>query len=353
LKTDASRCAARHALQPSQSKKSFMRTLLLTVAAFLLATSAGFGQSTQKQSPELVQSTQLNSEVLKLYNEGKYDEALPLAKRALELREKALGATHENLIPLLVNLGEIYRAKKKPGEARSYLERALQLSEKSFGPEDLRITRLLDKLGFITYQLRNENGAKDYFARSLAIKEKVLGPDHSEVAQTVFNLAEINRIKGDYQKAQPLFEQAIRIREKSSGKDNSELINVLQSYVVLLFAENKTDEGSQAQKRIVELLGEKGTVPGGVLNGKAVKLEQPPYPAMARQDHASGLVQVQVLIDETGRVIQAKTVNPGNLHPALVAAAENAARHSAFTPTLLSGHPVKVYGIIIYNFVAR
>ena len=331
-----------------------MKNVFLTGVICLLMTGGGFTQSTQqKQSPELRQSTELNSTVLKLYNEGKYDEALPLAKRALELREKALGATHENLIPLLVNLGEIYRAKKKPGEARSYLERALQLSEKSFGPEDLRLTRLLDKLGFITYELRNESGAEDYFVRSLAIKEKVLGPDHSEVAQTVFNLAEIYRIRGDYQKAEPLFERAIRIREKSSGKDNSELINVLQSYVVLLFAENKTDEGSQAQKRIVELLGEKGTVPGGVLNGKAVNLVQPPYPAMARQDHASGLVQVQVLIDETGRVIQARTVNPGNLHPALVAAAENAARHSAFTPTLLSGHPVKVYGIIIYNFVAR
>jgi len=215
------------------------------------------------------------------------------------------------------------------------------------------VTRLLDGLGFITYELRNENTSADYFARSLSIKEKVLGPDHSEVAQTVFNLAEIYRIKRDYRKAEPLYQQAIRIREKSSGKDNSELIRVLESYVVLLFAENKTDEGSQAQKRIVELLGEKGIVPGGVLNGKAVTLVQPPYPAMARRDHASGLVQVQVLIDETGRVIQARTVNPGNLHWALVDAAENAARHSVFTPTLLSGHPVKVYGIIIYNFVAR
>ena len=331
-----------------------MKNLFIAGAICLFAVSVGFAQSPQpKQSPELLQSNELNSTVLKLYSEGKYDEALPLAKRALELREKALGAGNENLIPLLVNLAELYRVKKKPGEARSYLERALQISEKTFGPQDVRISRLLDKLAFITYDERNEKGAESLFVRSLAIKEKALGLDHPEVAQTAFNLGEIYRFRGDYPKAEPLYQQVIRIRERDVGKNNSELLKALHSYVVILFAQNKTDEGAQVQKRIVELLGESGVVPGGVLNGRAANLVQPPYPAMARQDHAGGQVQVQCLIDETGRVIQARAINPGNLHISLVAAAEDAARHSVFTPTLLSGHPVKVYGIIIYNFIAQ
>src|SRR5216684_7941418 len=91
-------------------------------------------------------------------------------------------------------------------------------------------------------------------------------------------------------------------------------------------------------------------ISGGVLNGKAVHLVTPPYPAIARSAHASGAVQVQVLIDENGNVISAHATSG---HPLLQAAAVQAARSSKFTPTKLSGQPVKVNGVIIYNFVAQ
>jgi protein TonB len=91
-------------------------------------------------------------------------------------------------------------------------------------------------------------------------------------------------------------------------------------------------------------------ISGGVLNGRAVHLVQPPYPAIARSAHASGQVVVQVLIDENGNVVAAHATSG---HPLLQAAAVNAARSSKFTPTKLSGQPVKVNGVIIYNFVAQ
>jgi protein TonB len=91
-------------------------------------------------------------------------------------------------------------------------------------------------------------------------------------------------------------------------------------------------------------------VSGGVLNGKAIHLVQPPYPPIARSAHASGQVVVQVLIDENGNVVAAHATSG---HPLLQAAAVNAARSSKFTPTKLSGQPVKVNGVIIYNFVAQ
>jgi protein TonB len=91
-------------------------------------------------------------------------------------------------------------------------------------------------------------------------------------------------------------------------------------------------------------------ISGGVLNGKAVRLVQPPYPPIARSAHASGQVNVQITIDENGNVISAHAVSG---HPLLQGAAVAAARSSKFTPTKLSGQPVKVSGVIIYNFVAQ
>ena len=91
----------------------------------------------------------------------------------------------------------------------------------------------------------------------------------------------------------------------------------------------------------------KTIVSGGVLNGKAISKPAPPYPPIAKAARASGTVTVQIVVDETGRVISASAVSG---HPLLRAAAEGAARQARFTPTQLSGQPVKVSGVITYNF---
>lgn len=88
-------------------------------------------------------------------------------------------------------------------------------------------------------------------------------------------------------------------------------------------------------------------ISSGVLNGKATALPKPAYPAAARAVRASGAVNVQVTIDESGNVISASAISG---HPLLRATAEQAARNSKFAPTILSEKPVKVTGVIVYNF---
>jgi TonB family protein len=89
------------------------------------------------------------------------------------------------------------------------------------------------------------------------------------------------------------------------------------------------------------------TVSGGVLNAKAVSKPAPAYPPAAKAVKASGTVVVSVEVDEKGRVTKAQAVSG---HPLLRAAAEAAAREARFPPTLLSGKPVKVSGMLTYNF---
>jgi protein TonB len=84
-----------------------------------------------------------------------------------------------------------------------------------------------------------------------------------------------------------------------------------------------------------------------VLNGLAVFLPKPPYPPLAKQAGAQGPVNVQVLIDEDGKVISAKAVS-GN--PLLLRAAQQAAFGARFSPTKLNQQAVKVSGVITYNF---
>jgi TonB family protein len=104
-----------------------------------------------------------------------------------------------------------------------------------------------------------------------------------------------------------------------------------------VIAAKQTEDSSEDQK-----------IEGGVLNGTAVSLPRPVYPPIAHAAHASGTVVVQVVIDEQGNVISAHAIAG---HPLLQSVAVAAAQQAKFSPTLLEGEPVRVTGVITYNFV--
>lgn len=88
-------------------------------------------------------------------------------------------------------------------------------------------------------------------------------------------------------------------------------------------------------------------ISGGVLNGTAISLPPPIYPDTARRMRTAGTVTVEVILDETGKVVSANaTTGPTILRDAAVQAALKA----KFSPTKLSGQPVKVSGVINYKF---
>lgn len=111
------------------------------------------------------------------------------------------------------------------------------------------------------------------------------------------------------------------------------------------------DEPGETKKFIVygstDPAGGAGTE-GGILNGRAEELPKPAYPAAARAVKAAGAISVQVLIEEDGTMFSAQAISG---HPLLRTAARTAACSARFSPTLLDGSPVKVSGVITYNFV--
>jgi protein TonB len=89
---------------------------------------------------------------------------------------------------------------------------------------------------------------------------------------------------------------------------------------------------------------------GGVLNEKAVSKPQPAYPAAARAAGVTGRVVVHIEIGEDGDVVTAKAIDGPSL---LRDAAEEAAHQAHFSPTRLSGEPVRVSGVVTYDFWLR
>ncbi|HVF24054.1 MAG TPA: TonB family protein [Pyrinomonadaceae bacterium] len=118
----------------------------------------------------------------------------------------------------------------------------------------------------------------------------------------------------------------------------------------------KTPSVSQSQSVVVDMDEPPPTpaprpilkpVSGGVLNGTAINLPPPVYPDAAKRMRVSGTVTVDVILDETGKVVSANATNgPAILRDAAIQAALKA----RFSPTKLSGQPVKVSGVINYKF---
>ncbi len=60
-----------------------------------------------------------------LYQAGRYDEALPFLKKALELGQREFGPEHPSTAMLLNNLAELYRFQGRYAEAEPLHKRAL------------------------------------------------------------------------------------------------------------------------------------------------------------------------------------------------------------------------------------
>lgn len=94
-------------------------------------------------------------------------------------------------------------------------------------------------------------------------------------------------------------------------------------------------------------VGATETVESGNLNGRALSLPTPVYPLIAKQSRVVGMVKVDIVVNETGKVEVAKASSGPTL---LRQAAMDAAQKAKFAPTLKAGAPVRVTGFLQYEF---
>jgi outer membrane biosynthesis protein TonB len=85
----------------------------------------------------------------------------------------------------------------------------------------------------------------------------------------------------------------------------------------------------------------------GLIDKKALSKPAPPEPPSAPGARGPRTVAVNVIVDETGRVIRAQALAG---HPLLRHAAVRAACHARFAPTYVNGPPIRVSGVLTYRF---
>jgi tetratricopeptide (TPR) repeat protein len=159
----------------------------------------------------------LHQQVNKLYEEGKYQEAIPLAKKLLAIEKRVFGLDHPNTAASLDNLARLYEATGDYTRAEPLYQQALQILKKVLGEDHPDTAASLNNLALF-YKITGDYAkAEPLYQQALQIWKKALGPEHSLVAAALHNLAGLYQAMGDYAKAEPLYQQALQIRKKVLG----------------------------------------------------------------------------------------------------------------------------------------
>lgn len=325
-----------------------MKRFLIFLLTSLLASNAVISQ---QEPPELAEATELTKSVAKLFKEDKFDEALPLAKRALEIRERLLPRTDPRVTMSLGYLGDVYMARRDYDDAKKTFERLLVLQEEQGGPDDVKLASTLDRLAVLYNRDKKPAKAEELYQRALALREKTFGPEDVQVAETYYALGQFYRIRKEFDKALNSYRRSLAIYARNSGNTADGFERASTGFSCVGY-----ESGNKAILKELQAI-RKQYAPAKpapeadkILNGYAVVLAKPEYPVRAREQHLSGTVVVQVEIDEEGKVISAKDVCGGI--PYLGEASVKAALKSRFAPTTISGVPVKTKGVLQFNFIA-
>ena len=178
----------------------------------------------------------LNRQVVELYQAGKYQEAILIARQVLEIREKLDGPEHPATAASLANLAGLYKAMGDYAKAEPLYRRTLAICEKAVGPEHPVTALSLDNLALLYKEMGDYAKAEPLSRRALAVREKALGPEHPDTATSLNNLATLYRAIGDYVKAEPLYRRALAIHEKALGPEHRDTAASLNNLALLYYS---------------------------------------------------------------------------------------------------------------------
>jgi tetratricopeptide (TPR) repeat protein len=340
---------------------------LIVVIFICLLTSLSVKMQTANEADKAALE-RLNREAAAAVEAGKLNDALDWARQALDLSIKVFGNKSEETALAYFNLGEIYLSKKDYYKAIENSHKALeiyQLDSNKFAPQ---IAETMLKLGIAYGFAGNLSQAEQYLLMAFTAAEKSYGKENKAILPFILNLRNFYVFSGDFNSADEQFVEHYSIAFKIFAADSEELKKIEEEhycFATRFFSDSMAKRRIKRFREVINELekstgkptfdlfaGEEETKKdsGKVVNSKAISLKKPSYPAKAGRAGIGGLIPVKVMIDETGKVVEAKTFC-GNKD--LRKVSEKAALKSKFTPTTVDGKLVKVTGYIIYNFVPR
>ncbi len=224
-----------------------VHSLLLSLAAILVLATSAVAQAQPRDLAEF------DVEFERLFDAGRYQEAEPLAREVLALREMLLGSAHPDVATSLNDLAELLRLLGRDAESEPLHRRSLAIREQALGPEHAVVAASLNNLALVLQAQRRYAEAEPLHRRSLSIKEKEGGSDHRGVSRSLNNLAMLFQAQGRYADAEPLHRRSLDILEKAFGPDHPDVAMSLNNLALVFQAQRRYADAEPLHRRSLSI----------------------------------------------------------------------------------------------------
>ncbi|MGX1324274.1 tetratricopeptide (TPR) repeat protein [Bradyrhizobium sp. USDA 377] len=208
-------------------------------------------KGTGRQSPLTATTLVVLGQALQA--QGETAEAETVLRRALAIRDKSLGPNHPDVAAVLATLGQIELGQNRLGEAERDMSRAIAIDESVLGPDHLTTALARIQLGNLRHRQMKETEALDMFNRALDVLRKSPGQADIMIPVTLNNIAEVYRAQGRLPEAEANFAEALTLQEKQHGPDSIYLTATLNNLGELRRVQGRLQDAEQLARRAMAI----------------------------------------------------------------------------------------------------
>jgi CHAT domain-containing protein/Flp pilus assembly protein TadD len=205
------------------------------------------------QATGLEEAERLNQKAIQLYEQGKYDEAVPLAEQALVIRKRVLGDRHSDVAVSLNNLAELHRNQGRYEKAEPLYLESLELLKSLLGNLHPNVATNLNNLALLYASQGRYEKAEPLYLESLRLRKSLLGDRHPDVAVSLNNLAELYRNQGRYEKAEPLYLESLELLKSLLGDRHPNVATNLNNLALLYVSQGRYEKAEPFLLQALEL----------------------------------------------------------------------------------------------------
>lgn len=205
------------------------------------------------QSEAILEAERIEAELELLFKQDALEAMLPLAERALALREGA--SDHDNLgmVSTIYCLAQLRRWGGALDEAERFFLRALAIIEKEQGPEHPDLVDPLEQLAGVYREQNAHAKAESTLLRILALAEQGLGPNHTDLIEVLEMLSNQRAALGRYAESVATERRAFAIAEQAYGLKHEVTIGTLFNLSISFFHLYLVDRAPSDYEKAVEL----------------------------------------------------------------------------------------------------
>jgi tetratricopeptide (TPR) repeat protein len=199
----------------------------------------------------------LNQQVNQLCNQGKFNEAIAIAKQALTLAKSLHPGDYPYVATSLNNLALLYSSQGRYSEAEPLYKQALEMRKRLFQGDHRDVAISLNNLAELYRTQGRYSEAEPLYKQALEMTKRLfqgVNGDHPDVATSLNNLAELYSSQGRYAETERLCKQALEMRKRLFSGDHADVAVSLNNLAGLYYRQGRYAETERLYLEALEMI---------------------------------------------------------------------------------------------------